>query len=679
MDFDIVFHVYKLDDNSLAVTIHDTSLYAWLESVLPSLSSTFSMDDLLPQYAALRGNFDQMKSQKLLSESIRLFFTGFLQEGSVISTCGLQSLHERGILTEAHFLDIQRQDRSLSEDLDNLDDLMDSLEQDDSMYPLEQESVFKQPFLFGDEASRIEFDHAIRNREHDKVAALLGGCDGFIEAKTLCLALRFYDASIFGMLVEHGCKMEGEGLFDEPLYRAAKNGNMAAVRLLLDNGANIEGGKFCVSAAPLSGAASGGHRTIVCYLLDRGARVNPDKCKSPLSRALKHGHMTIACDLLAHGASLTKSNCLKLFSSAIRANRPGVSDIFASHIRSLPSELCKEVLIQAVLDKALEAVGVILVYGARVPDQEYTNISTPAAHRPQVTNRGINSETLVEVLCLAAQLGFVSIVECLVRHGAKVNPHRQRPPLYYAAQQGHLEVVRCLVAFGARINAPDPSTTVDFSGGHLEALQPDPGCHSPLAAAAYHRQVSTAKYLLQTGAVLQGCEGSITMRGCRAHSALHPIQSTVAGFIDDVQSGSVYEGPFLNGLYAYKHRVMVHQILLRHAMLEHTMHEQRCPTVEAIQAQERRNMGRRLQALVARSCRKLQDAAIGDDASTGIIAFTQELGTYSSVWKSGTNAIRGLTWGWKPDGIKEVVSMVQVAAAMRATAASMGQVCSKKE
>lgn len=85
-----------------------------------------------------------------------------------------------------------------------------------------------------------------------------------------------------------------------PICRAAKNGSLGIVRLLLKKGAKLNE-RFC----PLVDAAKNGNEPIVDYLLSKGADVNHQDCNgdTPLYLALLLDHEKVAQKLIAHGAS----------------------------------------------------------------------------------------------------------------------------------------------------------------------------------------------------------------------------------------------------------------------------------------------------------------------------------------------------------------------------------------
>ncbi|KAH7308661.1 hypothetical protein B0I35DRAFT_99586 [Stachybotrys elegans] len=92
-----------------------------------------------------------------------------------------------------------------------------------------------------------------------------------------------------------------------PFFQAIENGHEAVVRLLLDNGADIEGKTESRSGqTPLLWAAYKGHRAIVQLLLDRGADINSkdDFDQTPLFCASYEGHEAVVRQLLDKGADI---------------------------------------------------------------------------------------------------------------------------------------------------------------------------------------------------------------------------------------------------------------------------------------------------------------------------------------------------------------------------------------
>jgi ankyrin repeat protein len=96
--------------------------------------------------------------------------------------------------------------------------------------------------------------------------------------------------------------MEGDG---SPLIAAARAGHLAAVRLLLDRGADPN---LAVSGdgTPLIMAAREGYADIVALLLDRGASIDkivPDD-ENALIQASGEGHIQVVKLLVSRGADV---------------------------------------------------------------------------------------------------------------------------------------------------------------------------------------------------------------------------------------------------------------------------------------------------------------------------------------------------------------------------------------
>jgi len=92
-----------------------------------------------------------------------------------------------------------------------------------------------------------------------------------------------------------------------PLIKAAENGHIEVVKLLLDKGADVneynEGGE-----TPLHYATRGGHTEVMKILLDHGAniRAKGTGCGTPLQWAARNGQIKAAELLLARGADINQ-------------------------------------------------------------------------------------------------------------------------------------------------------------------------------------------------------------------------------------------------------------------------------------------------------------------------------------------------------------------------------------
>jgi ankyrin repeat protein len=96
-----------------------------------------------------------------------------------------------------------------------------------------------------------------------------------------------------------------------PLARAAGKGHAKVVRMLIENGADVDGGDHPDIAPALVQAAFGGHTTIVEILLERGAGFNAaDQFTSVREKALhvaaSHGHVEMLKHLLNAGVDVNR-------------------------------------------------------------------------------------------------------------------------------------------------------------------------------------------------------------------------------------------------------------------------------------------------------------------------------------------------------------------------------------
>ncbi|KAL7929514.1 hypothetical protein V8C35DRAFT_315454 [Trichoderma chlorosporum] len=600
-DVDICFSLYKTQ-SFLDIRIHEVNLLHWLRAI-PSLrddlgddefDASISMDLLLPCYPEMSAKFDQDKREGLSFDALDLFVHHFLREGSVFATFGLEHLHEKQTLTELHFHDIQNQDRSMSEDLDLLDEAIGEIDEQDVKKP-------SQSCFFMNEPLRSQLQAAIKGRDPIAVDKVLAMGLAFVDTKTLCLALRYYEWTVFDLLLKHAAQVGGDDVIAKLLYRAAKAGLMDAVQLLLTYDASKKGGDSCNSTTPLNGAASGGHLPIVQYLIEeKGANINGNEHQTPLARAIKYHHTHIVDYLLRAGANMLQNKYLMLLPQFLKAKQAELSAILERFIAGMCNGTRDRLLSRAVSEGNLEIVRCLVEAGVNVnPDTRH---------------------------CASSE----AFLKCNREHSS---------PLAVAASNGHLEIVRCLVAAGANVRCHRDSSTERIWGRRCARPR-----YSPLAAAAKSNRTEVAQFLISIGATLLQGEGNIYKSG-GSYLLCRPM--------------SVGES---HRMIASKHSEAID-----------------CPAVAAIQARQRKAMARRLLAKVANSCEKLLDAITMKNASAGLIAFVDQVGTSASVWRSGTRAIRDICGGYMPRRLSDIVSALQVANAMRLGVPRSRRLYSKKE
>ena len=124
----------------------------------------------------------------------------------------------------------------------------------------------------------------------------------------LSSAITYDQITVLKYLIESGAAIEiiRGGLFTELLV-AIHKGNLALVRYLVDNGANVNTVEYRpFIKTPLIAAVEANHPDIVEYLIHNGADVNYEYCeKSALKIAAQRGHVIIMKILIKYGASIS--------------------------------------------------------------------------------------------------------------------------------------------------------------------------------------------------------------------------------------------------------------------------------------------------------------------------------------------------------------------------------------
>ncbi|KAK5556467.1 hypothetical protein LTR46_005659 [Exophiala xenobiotica] len=128
------------------------------------------------------------------------------------------------------------------------------------------------------------------------------------QTSALAEAAAVGDMILTRFLLDQSADPDPTDLSRRPLSRAAMNGRLDVVQMLLESGASPIRGDTDPKDAPLTLASEAGHTAIVEALLDANIPVNP---KVELSHALvaasKNGHLTIVELLLKYGAD---PNCV---------------------------------------------------------------------------------------------------------------------------------------------------------------------------------------------------------------------------------------------------------------------------------------------------------------------------------------------------------------------------------
>ncbi|MDB6109950.1 MAG: Ankyrin repeat-like protein [Pedosphaera sp.] len=239
-----------------------------------------------------------------------------------------------------------------------------------------------------------------------------------------------------------------------PLNKAVNNGQLAVVKFLLENKANIESKEQGSGKTPLLAAADRGKLELVELLLSCGAEVNAvcrptqgyapgDEGVTALHLAVKHGYKSVAEMLLSHGANPSAQNS----------------------VGKTPLYLAAESGYKSVAE-------LLLSHGAEV-NVKASDGTTPLHAAVQAANQSIielllaknadvNTETTMYAMTplhSAASANQVEIAKLLLAHGAAVNAALKsgETPLFSAVGSGGIGMVRLLLAAKCDVNVRNKS------------------------------------------------------------------------------------------------------------------------------------------------------------------------------------------------------------------------------
>ncbi|OWT43043.1 ankyrin repeats (3 copies) domain-containing protein [Pochonia chlamydosporia 170] len=219
-----------------------------------------------------------------------------------------------------------------------------------------------------------------------------------------------------------------------PLLLAAENGYGDIVKVLTDNGANVNSQDHEYGRTPLSWAAANGYEAIVKVLVENGANINSqdrDFGRTPLWWAAANRHEAIVKVLVEKGANVES------------ADKYG-----------------RTPLLFAAENGRGAIVKVLVENGANINSQDWeygrTSLCWAAANGHEaIVKVLVEKRADVESadkydrtpLLLAAEKGYETIVKVLVENGANINCQGRdfgRTPLWLAAKNGHEAVVKLL-------------------------------------------------------------------------------------------------------------------------------------------------------------------------------------------------------------------------------------------
>lgn len=314
---------------------------------------------------------------------------------------------------------------------------------------------------------------------------------------SLSWAAEYGHDAVVKLLLDEGADIESYDLGETPLYLGASNGHEQVVKLLLDHHAHIQS-NASIRPAILWAAAHNGHDRVVKVLLDKGADVDAKyKHETPLYAAAENGHEQVAKLLLDEGADVE------------------LGAISQSPLYIAVSKGHKEVVKVLLDNDANIEIGGNLVEGAlhRAAKYGYKLVAELLLNSgAEIESRDINGLT---PLYIAAEYGNGGVVELLLNRGANIKMRETEwNPLYTAAANGRLGMVKLLLNWGADTESRHNSSTalaIATENGHesVVKLLVDGGSdiefknnfgRTPLNIAVHKGLKSLAKLLLDNGA-----------------------------------------------------------------------------------------------------------------------------------------------------------------------------------
>ena len=284
------------------------------------------------------------------------------------------------------------------------------------------------------------------------------------------------EIAVVQMLLEQGADVNA----GTPITTAAERGHEATVQMLLERGADVNakdwGGKIALEAV----ARNGRHEAIVQMLLERGEDVDSGAglARTALEAAARKGHKAIVQMLLERGADVNAGAPTEFAAS-------GGHDAIVQMLLELGADvnakgwLARTALMEAAGNGHKAIVQMLLDRGADVNAKDlFGKTALDAAARnghKAIVQMLLDREADVNAwapTAIAASGGHEAAVQMLLELGADVNANGllTRTALEAAARNGHKAIVQMLLERGADVNAGAPTESA-ASGGHEAIVQ----------------------------------------------------------------------------------------------------------------------------------------------------------------------------------------------------------------
>ena len=300
------------------------------------------------------------------------------------------------------------------------------------------------------------------------------------------------------------------------LMEAVEHANLAAVKLLLDRGADVHAATSSYSSA-LQLAAQKGDVEIVKLLLKHKANpAFPKTGKTPLHEAMIAGHRAVGELFITAGVPAD------FYSEIALGNATGVRKILAadSSWALRPDGAQRMPLDYAAANGQREIAAILLDHGAPViqdktvrevpplhfairrKDSAMVELLLKAGSSPDIaTSRGGEDPDSTPALHLAVEAKSVDVMKLLLAFSPNLNARNtySKTALHVAARQDQAEMVSLLIKAGADVNAPQLGYSLPCGSGRENI----PSNNTPLHYAAALGSPAVIKALLAGGAKLE--------------------------------------------------------------------------------------------------------------------------------------------------------------------------------
>lgn len=329
------------------------------------------------------------------------------------------------------------------------------------------------------EAGGRAIDYAVEHNQLEIISFLLSkGVDpnGGTDRPTLIYAAAANKLEAAKLLIEAGADVNARNSSEDgrftPLIANAKNhGNVDFLRLLIENGANLDDvNKHGYTA--LAGASSEGSYEAVEYLLSVGANIESEKEEetTPLLAACIYGDLEVAKLLLEKGANIEARNYDRLtpFLAAVAFEHADIANLLIDYGANIHVESCFGLsgICYANNRGLTEIEAKLRSKGCRISDStKYKLIKAVESDDIDEVER-ILSEGKCDAsgyllgyetpLIAAIKQGSYAMTENLLRHGANVNENSNKNfpgffPLDIAIQENDHKTVKLLIENGASV------------------------------------------------------------------------------------------------------------------------------------------------------------------------------------------------------------------------------------